>query len=417
MSALTAIAAASGAYSAISGADNARRSRNQAADAAKAQAAAIATIPDKTSEQAWKNAADSDRMERQYNPLAQPLRDAGLRGVTEGLNSQFVDRGQYYGGSRPADSMADPSSYQVNETPYDSTYRSGLSGMFGQPGMALPQFQDYGQGGLTKSSLDWAQRQQELGGNLDPETANAATRSSAAHAARTGGGRLGLGRDLSARDLGLLSLTLAQQRNSIANQWGQASDQFGAQRAGAINQFGQTNFGLGLQQNQQRQNLGFGLDAAAHADREYAMRLQQQNIANRFQNRSFSNDQFNQDRQDYNAYQQFRNQQYQQELANKMGAAQFGQSIAKPIAGISPEGLGNVIAGGAAATANGAANSAAMGAVTAGGQMQLSGNLLSYGLNAWENRPKPVVTPQNPVYNSSSWVPPATTYGTAGLVR
>lgn len=72
---------------------------------------------------------------------------------------------------------------------------------------------------LLQAAIDKARADLALGGRLDVETQNAATRGAAA---RAGGsfGNLGLGRDLAARDLGLTSMQVAQQRLQNAQSLG-----------------------------------------------------------------------------------------------------------------------------------------------------------------------------------------------------
>lgn len=70
---------------------------------------------------------------------------------------------------------------------------------------------------LLNSAVDNAQAQLNLGGKLDPETQNQIMRAALAKAGSVAPGGLGLGRDISARDLGLNSLQLYQQRLNNAS--------------------------------------------------------------------------------------------------------------------------------------------------------------------------------------------------------
>lgn len=72
---------------------------------------------------------------------------------------------------------------------------------------------------LLQAAIDRAQSDLALGGKLDRETMNAASRAAGARAGTTFGG-LGLGRDLAARDLGLTSYQVGQQRLQNASQLG-----------------------------------------------------------------------------------------------------------------------------------------------------------------------------------------------------
>ena len=65
---------------------------------------------------------------------------------------------------------------------------------------------------LLNSAVSSAQQQLDLGGKLDAETQNQIMRAALAKAGNVAPGGLGLGRDITARDLGLTSLQLQQQR-------------------------------------------------------------------------------------------------------------------------------------------------------------------------------------------------------------
>ena len=70
---------------------------------------------------------------------------------------------------------------------------------------------------LLNSAVNSAQQQLDLGGKLDPETQNQIMRAALAKAGSVAPGGLGLGRDITARDLGLNSLQLYQQRLNNAS--------------------------------------------------------------------------------------------------------------------------------------------------------------------------------------------------------
>ena len=70
---------------------------------------------------------------------------------------------------------------------------------------------------LLNSAVDAAQTQLNLGGKLDQETQNQIMRAALAKAGSVAPGGLGLGRDIAARDLGLNSLQLYQQRLNNAS--------------------------------------------------------------------------------------------------------------------------------------------------------------------------------------------------------
>lgn len=138
----------------------------------------------------------------------------------------------------------------------------------------------------------------QLGGALDPETRNLVMREAAQ---RTGGsGFLGgvVGRDIGARDLGLTSMNLRNQRIGQALNVGQM------QQA----------------QNVQQQGLKASLNQANAA-------LQQQGLSNRMNIGGFFES------------------LGQQDLGNRMALAQFGQSIQSPIAGLDPGQLASAMVG------------------------------------------------------------------------
>jgi hypothetical protein len=129
------------------------------------------------------------------------------------------------------------------------------------------------QAAIAKAKADLA-----LGGRMSADTRNAVTRSSLAKAGSVAPGTLGLGRDINARDLGLTSLDL--ERNRL-----QAASQLGGQE----------------------------------------LQLENSNIGTQFNNRSSI----------LNAVSmlgQVQNNQFNR----AMGAAQYGQSIQRPVVGLDP---------------------------------------------------------------------------------
>lgn len=84
---------------------------------------------------------------------------------------------------------------------------------------------------LLNSAANTAQQQLNLGGALDQETQNQVMRAALAKAGGVGGGDLGLGRDISARDLGLTSLQLLNSRLNNAATIGTQQGQMTLQQA------------------------------------------------------------------------------------------------------------------------------------------------------------------------------------------
>lgn len=168
--------------------DSARKAAHTAADAAKEAAkAAQVNIPElQTQAQniAAQNAERSAQLERQYNPGAQELRAGSLQSLLAAI----------------------PQTSQVN------TLLNQIGSGAGQPLNAA----------LLNSAIARAQENLNLGGKLDTETQNAVTRAALAKAGTVArGGGLGLGRDITARDLGLTSLDLQRQRLQDATNLGQ----------------------------------------------------------------------------------------------------------------------------------------------------------------------------------------------------
>lgn len=156
---------------------------------------------------------------------------------------------------------------------------------------------------LQRSELLDAARAQalqdlQLGGGLDRETQNLIARASGVRAGQ--GGFLGtrMGRDLSARDLGLTSLQLQQQRLGTAAQLGQGEEATNLAQQGLAAQIAQTNAQLGFQSQQARATaIGFLEDLK------------------------------------------------QREFANTFGVASFTQSVPRPVAGLDPGSLASAAVG------------------------------------------------------------------------
>lgn len=104
----------------------------------------------------------------------------------------------------------------------------------------------------------------QLGGGLDTATRNEVTRRALATSSNVSGGDLGLGRDISARDLGLTSLNLQQARLQAAMQQGNQDLNFNIGQQGSQaqqNQLNRSNLAAGISAygaigaNKQNQNL------------------------------------------------------------------------------------------------------------------------------------------------------------------
>lgn len=193
MGVATAIAAAGlavSAASAINSASNQKKALSAQQNAINANdPAALAQL---AHDQSIQNAKDSYALQNQLTPTVQPLQNASNAGLLNFMN-QGTDPGVAKAQSMVASNLGVP----LN-TP------------------------------LLNSAIAKAQSDLALGGKLSADQQNLATRQGAATAGSVGGGGLGLGRDLTARDLGLTSAQVEQQRLQNASQLG-GQEQQGAE--------------------------------------------------------------------------------------------------------------------------------------------------------------------------------------------
>lgn len=170
-----------GTYSAINSANNQKKAlaqQQQSIDKNSPQA-----LSQIAHDQSIQNAKDSFALEQQLTPEVQPLRTAANNSLLTYMN-QGPDAGV--------------------------TKAQGLiSQNLGVP-LNTP---------LLNSAIAKAQSDLALGGRLGSDQQNEATRQGASQAGSVGQG-LGLGRDLTARDLGLTSASVEQQRLMNASQLG-----------------------------------------------------------------------------------------------------------------------------------------------------------------------------------------------------
>lgn len=152
------------------------------------------------------------------------------------LNTQATGIAQ----QNAASSIALQNQYTPWVTSGQSASNYGLQSQLTSPTLNNVQstlLQGYGQplnSSLLNSAVGTAQSQLNLGGSLDQGTQNAVTRSALSTAGGvTPGGGLGLGRDITAADLGQTSQQLMQQRLVNAGNLGQA--QLGASQASSQN--------------------------------------------------------------------------------------------------------------------------------------------------------------------------------------
>ncbi len=186
MGVATAIAAAGlavTAASAVNSADSQRKALHAQQDALKNPANSTAGLEQSTTDLATQNAIASRNLENQLTPEVQQLRSSANTGLLNFINA-----------------------------PQDSSITS-LQQQIAQNG-GIPLNTPLLNAAIAKAQSDLA-----LGGRLSSDQQNTATRGAAARAGQVGG-NLGLGRDLTARDLGLTSAQVEQQRLMNASQLG-----------------------------------------------------------------------------------------------------------------------------------------------------------------------------------------------------
>ncbi len=285
------------AGSAIMGAIQGNKAQKAAAEAAKASQVDINALDAKTREIARQNALESAELERQLTPEVPQLRQQSLQGVMRGL----------------ADSEATNAS------------RDALMGRLGQD-VAGPAMSPLLAAAVAKAKADL-----DLGGGLDVETKNQIMRSGIARAGGVAGpGSVpGLGRDITARDLGLTSLQLQNQRLANAAQLG------------------------GQEQSAEEFNVGTRFNNAA-------------NLLNQIQLlRSIEEGGF----------------------GRNLAAAQFGQAIAQPVVGLDPGSIADVMTGNATNQGAALANKANIYGAQSQGLMNFAGNMAGYGLLGYGAKP------------------------------
>lgn len=231
---------AGGIYSAVNAADSQRKAIHGQQDAARASQIDINALNDQVKAIAKQNALDSSELERQLTPEIPQIRQSANRAILNGI------------GPTAGENAA--SGWLVNN----------LTGSVQTP--------------LLQAAIARARADLGLGGQLDTDTQNAVTRNALATAGGVAGpgGGLGLGRDVTARDLGLTSLQLQQQRLQNATQLGGLEQQGAEFDAGNIlnkiqllKTISDGQFGRGLTAGQYGESIRqpiIGLDPSALAN-------------------------------------------------------------------------------------------------------------------------------------------------------
>lgn len=293
------------------------QAKKVAGQAANASQVDIDALDAKTREIAKKNALQSAELERQLTPEVPQLRTAANQGVMAGLAPSASDQAAE---SFLLQSLGHPAASQLN-TP------------------------------LLRAAIAKAHSDLALGGELPLDVRNMVARRAASTAGTVAPGGLGLGRDITARDLGLTSLDLSNQRLQNASQLG----------------------GQELALEGENANLGF--NNAAHALN--IVQLLQQLSGARF--------------------------------GRNLAAAQYGESIQRPVVGLDPGSVADVTIGNSNNRGAALANQANIAGQSSQNLFNFGGQMLGYGLlngfgGTATQAPKPysgVMSKTGPSYASS----------------
>lgn len=343
MPAIPIIMAATAVAGAVSTADAQRKAAHAAQDAAKATTGEatqldINALDAQARDFARKNAADSKALEDQYSPGVGNLRTGSIQELLANLNG----------------------------TPQANSLTNRIASSAGTPlTVGGPTTYD---SPLVRAAVAKAQSDLALGGQLDQETRNAVAR----HAAATSGrvtGNLGLGRDLTLRDLGLTSLQLQQQRLQNASS-------VGAQEAA----------------------LAQGNAAFADANAARSLQAQQFGRTNLLDS---SNVLAGQDNSNF---------------ARILAAAQFAQNIAQPKVGLDPSSVVNLAIANKNAGMAGAQQAAGLQSAAANNQGQAAGQVIGTSLGFLQDylksrQPAPATTYYTPPANTLNYTSVAGPYG------
>jgi hypothetical protein len=381
-------AAVIGAASAIGGTAMAAKGASDARKAAAASANApapqvnIAQTDQLAREAALRNAQDSAALEKQFNPGAADLRAGSLQALIASLNDQGGQNSIFQSFVNQGAPALSPLGTRPGVGTDNAALLAQIAAQAGQP-LTNQGFDS----ALTRAAVQRAQDDLALGSQLPQDVRNLVARQALARSGSVTGG-LGLGRDLMARDLGLTSLDLRNQRLQAAAQLG--SQEAGLEQANAAMRAQAEQFG--------RQNLlqsQSAIDAQdARAAQNYA--TDAQIAANR--DALAASNYFNQ----AGLFNQIANGDF----ARALSAAQFGQNIAQPMSGLDPGSIANLAVGNVNSQAGkqqqafglqaGAAN-----ALTGFGS-QLAGTGMG-ALSQYYNRPAaaPVYTPSPTPYTSN----------------
>jgi len=303
MPALPVITAVGGLALQAKGQSDARKAANQALSQ-PAPTVDINALDRQAREFALRNAAEGAALERQYNPGAAELRAGGLSALLDSLNP---DARQEEIVARIMSQAGDPLTAYTFDSP------------------------------LTREAIEAARADLALGGAIPLDVQQQVARRAFERSGSVSGG-LGLGRDISARDLGLTSLDLRNQRLARA-----AS--IGAQEAAL-----------------ERENAGIRSAAEAYGRGNLLQ-------SGDFLTRVLSGD-----------------------YAKALAAAQLGQNISMPETGLDPGTVANIAVGNSNALAQKQQQDAATRAARAAQTSQFGSQLIGAGLGMFGQSTAPKTT-------------------------
>lgn len=315
---------------------------------------------------AQQNAAAAKALEDQYNPGASALRETSLQALIDKLAAQ-----------NPGPVGTLPSVPEVTALPTSGTNEALLAQIAAQAGQPL---QNVGYDSpLTRDAIAKARADLALGGLLPQDVRNMVARNAFARSGMVSGGTR-LGRDITARDLGLTSLDLERARLQAALQAGSA--EAGLEGANAAMRLSAEQY---ARENLLRSQVATAQDlAVSRAAAVQQQQLAQQAAAQQAQN--YFNDN------------SLRQSIIGGDFARALAAAQLGQNIAQPQAGLSPGSVADVAIGNVN-LANNAQQQANAAAAQAGAQKaqfgtQLIGAAINPAIDALKNifQPTPVTT-------------------------
>jgi hypothetical protein len=317
------VAVAGAVAGGVQSSDASRKALHASQDAAKAGQVNIADVTAQAQKTALNNATLSQQLEQQLTPGVSTLK-------TNSINDVLANMGPNQYNTQAGNLLM-----HASNNPAATITAGAPTGLAAANAAATNNL-------ANGNALPYAQ--------LPTELSNLATRNALAHAGTTNPGSLGLGRDLTARDLGLTSLQLGQtQEQTLNNRIAAASGAGQAQ-----GQFNLSQAGQGIQQSQFGQNQALQQAAALQA---------------------LSSGDF----------------------AKYLAAAQFGQSIKAPVVGLDPGSVANLMVGNTNNAAGAIQQQGQIEAQAGNNQAAFYGQLAGIGSGAIA---KYNATPKAPAYNA-----------------